>query len=88
MTRLTTDQLGLAPELAILTVLEAAADTAVLALTAIYPELQYFHDPCDYSATTLAARAVIDHARATRGALTRYRKAMLRLRQDDQRMPF
>lgn len=87
MTRLTIGQLGLAPELAILAVLESAADTTVLALTAFYPELQDFHDTCDYSATTLAARAVIDHARATRGALTRYKKAMLRLRQDDQ-LPF
>lgn len=88
MTRLSIDQLGLAPELAVLTILEAAADTTVLALTAVYPELHDFHDPSDYSATTLAALAVIDHARAMRGALVRYRKAMLRARQGNLLLPF
>ena len=86
--RLSIDQLGLAPELAVLTILETAADTTVLALAAAYPELQDFHDPSDYSATTLAALAVIDHARAMRGALLRYRKAMLRVRHGDQLLPF
>jgi hypothetical protein len=89
MTRLTIGQLGLAPEMAILAVLESAADTTVLVLTAFYPELQDFHDPSDYSQTTLAARAVIDHARATRGAIMRYRKTALRLlHQSDHTLPF
>jgi len=75
-------------ELAVLTILETAADTTVLALVAAYPELHDFHDPSDYSATTLAALAVIDHARAMRGALLRYRKAMLRVRKGDRILPF
>jgi hypothetical protein len=89
MTRLSIDQLGLAPELAVLTILETVADATILAPAAAYPELQDFYDPADYSQTTLAARAVIDHARAMRGAIMRYRKTTLRLlHQNDHTLPF
>ena len=44
MIRTSFEELALAPEFAALVLLEAAADTAVLALAAAYPELQHQDD--------------------------------------------
>ena len=88
MTRLSIEQLGSAPELAVLAVLEVAASTAVLALAAVYPELQDIPDPADSTAATRAALSVIEHARALGGVLARYRRALLRQRQRDDLLPF
>lgn len=40
MTHLSIEQLAIAPELATLALLEAAANTTVLALVAVFPEIQ------------------------------------------------
>jgi hypothetical protein len=89
MMHLSTAQLESAPEIAVLAVLDAAANTAVLALAAVYPELQDIPAPDDVNAApTREALSVIEHARALRVAIARYRRALLRERLRDELLPF
>lgn len=87
MMRLSVEQLWTTPELAVLAVLETAADTAVLALAAIYPEMQDMH-PDDDTDALRAALSVIEHARALRVTLNHYRRALVRARERDDALPF
>lgn len=88
MTRLSIEQLGNSPELAALALLDTAAGTAILALAAVYPELQDVLDPDDDTAALRAAMSVIEHARALGLALARYRRALARERQEVDLTPF
>ena len=89
MMHLSIEQLESAPEIAVLAVLDAAAGTAVLALAAVYPELQDIPEPDDINAAaTREALSVIEHARALGVALARYRRALLRDRLRDELLPF
>lgn len=81
------DQLVVSPELAILALLETAADTAILALAATYPELQDPH-PTEESAALRAAVAVIDDARALSLTLDLYRLTLRRASRRDHELPF
>jgi hypothetical protein len=83
------DALSAAPERAVLTLLEAAADIAVFALVAAHPEL-HCHDVDDETAHELyAALAVIDAARELNARLHRYHLALLLLaREQQQPLPF
>jgi len=69
--------LGFAPELAALALLEAALDIASAALVAAQPELMR---PDDFEPSTDAANiaaAIVEHARALRGNVNRYRVALV-----------
>jgi len=88
VTRLSIEQLGAAPELAVLVVLEAAADNAVLALATAYPELEDVEHPDDSTPATREALSVVEHARALGVALARYRRALLREQLRDDLMHF
>lgn len=81
------EQLWVAPELASLAVLEAAADTAILALTAVYPEMAD-EDPADHSATLRAAVVVIEDARVLTTSMARYRLTLRRAERTDDLLPF
>ena len=87
MTRVSIGQLGIAPELAVLTVLEAAADTAVLALVAVYPEIQDL-DEHDDSPELRVALDIIDTARALAACVNRYRLALYLTKQRDDIVAF
>jgi len=88
MTRPSIEQLWTAPELAALAVLESAADMAVLALAAVYPEMHDIEDPNDHTDAMRAALSVIEHARALGFTLPRYRLALIRAQERDDALPF
>lgn len=79
------EQLWVAPELASLAVLEAAADTAILALAAVHPEMQD-QDPADQTAALRAAVVVIEDARTLTASMARYRLTLRRAERND--LPF
>lgn len=85
---LSIEQLWEAPELAALAILETASDAAVLALAAVYPEMQDIRDPDDDHDALSAAVAVVEHARALRVTLARYKRALVRARARDDALPF
>ena len=87
MTPLSMEQLGIAPELATLALLEAAANTAVLALVAVFPEIQDL-DEDDDGAELRAALDIIDKARAVARAVKRYRRALLLAQEQHDLPPF
>jgi hypothetical protein len=87
MTRPSVQQLWVAPELAALAVLEVAADTAVLALAAVHPELHDLDDLDDYP-DLRAALDLIDTARAVAGCINRYRLALVLAQERDDLLPF
>ena len=87
MTRPSVQQLGAAPELAALAVLEVAADTTVLALAAVYPETHDLDDHDDYPELR-AALDLIDTARAVAACINRYRLALLVAQERDDLLPF
>ena len=72
--------LFISPELAALTVLETAADTARLALIAAYPNVPQGEPPLERR----AACAVIDAAAELVTELHRYRLALARARDRDR----
>ena len=86
MTRPSVEQLGVAPELAALAVLEAAADTAVLALVAVYPEIQDLHE-YDDSPELRVALDIIDAARAVAASVNRYWLALHLAQERDGLLP-
>ena len=86
MTRLSVEQLWVAPELAALAVLQVAADTAVFALAAVYPEIQDLDNHDDYPELR-GALDIIDTARAVTACINRYKLALLRA-QRDELLPF
>jgi hypothetical protein len=71
------EQLWRAPELASLAVLDAAIDMAILAVTAVYPEMQD-QDPDDQTASLRAAIVVIEDARILATSMARYRLVLAR----------
>lgn len=87
MTHLSMEQLGIAPELATLALLEAAANTAALALIAVFPEIQDLDDDDD-GAELRAALDVIDKARAVALSVKRYRRALLLAQERHDPPPF
>ena len=87
MTHLSMQQLGIAPELATLALLEAAANTAALALIAVFPEIQDL-DEDDDGAELRAALDVIDKARAVALSVKRYRRALLLAQERHDPTPF
>lgn len=87
MTRPSVEQLALAPELAALAILEAAADTAILALAAVYPEIQNLDEHRD-SFELRVALDVIDTARALAASVNRYSLAVQLARERDDLLPF
>jgi hypothetical protein len=83
------DQLSAAPERAALTLLEAAADLAVIALVAAHPELHSLDHDDELTHDLHAAIAVIDAARDLNARLHRYHLAsLLRARERQQPLPF
>ena len=87
MTRPSVQQLGAAPELAALAIFEVAADTTVLALAAVYPEIHDLDNHDDYPELR-AALDLIDTARAVAACLNRYRLALLLAQERDRLLPF
>ena len=87
MTRPPVEQLWGAPELAALAVLQVAADMAVLALAAVYPEIQDLDNHDDYPELR-GALDVIDTARAVAVCVNRYKLALIRAQQRDELLPF
>lgn len=87
MTRPSVEQLWGAPELAALAVLQVAADMAVLALAAVYPEIQDLDNHDDYPELR-GALDVIDTARAVAVCVNRYKLALIRAQQRDELLPF
>jgi hypothetical protein len=87
MTRPSVEQLGAAPELAALAVLQVAADTAVLALAAVYPEIQDLDNHDDYPEIR-GALDIIDTAHAVAACVNRYKLALLLAQQRDELLPF
>ncbi len=73
----TVEQLWVAPELACLAILDAAIDTSILAVGAVYPEMQD-QDPADQTASLRAATVVIEDARTLAASLARYRLILRR----------
>lgn len=84
--KLSADALMDAPELAALTVLEAALDATVFALAAAWPELQLGHQ-VDYDEPR-AALDVIEQARALGSALREYRRVRAAHRERQLDQPF
>lgn len=76
-TRPSVEQLWRAPELASLAVLDTAIDMAILAVMAIYPEMQD-QDPDDQTASLRAATVVIEDARIVATSIARYRLVIAR----------
>lgn len=78
------EQLWVAPELASLAVLDAAVDMAILAITAVYPEMAD-QDPADQTAALRAATVVTEDARTLLASMARYRLILRRVpdRADD-----
>lgn len=87
MTRPSLEQLCVAPELAALAVLEVAADTAVLALAAAYPEIEDC-DERDGHPELRGALDIIDSARAVAACVNRYRLVLLLAQARDDLLPF
>ncbi len=88
MTQTSVEQLGTFPELAIIAVLEAAADIAVLALAAVYPEIGNLEDHAD-DFELRSALAVIAAARTLVVVINRYRLALhLAAQERDDLLPF
>ncbi len=87
MTRPSIEQLSVAPELAALAVLEVAADTAVLALASVYPEIQDVNNLDDYPELR-GALDIIDIARDVTSCVNRYRFALLLAQERDNLLPF
>jgi hypothetical protein len=71
------EQLWGAPELASLAILEAAIDTSIVAIGAVYPEMQD-QDPAVQTASLRAATVVIEDARTLAASLARYRVILRR----------
>ena len=81
------DDLHAAPELAVLAILEATADVAILTLGVSYPEIQdldEFHE----SDPPGAALAILDAARSLGAAINRYRIALVLAQKRDELLPF
>ena len=87
MTRPSVEELWVAPELAALAVLEVAADTAILALAAVYPELQELDKRDDYPEIRRALD-IIDTACAVAACVNRYRLALVVAQERDDLLPF
>lgn len=87
MTPPSIEQLALAPELAAIVVLEAAAHTAILALAAVYPEIQNLDERGD-SFELRVALDIIDTAHALAASLNRYRLAVQLAQERDDLLPF
>jgi hypothetical protein len=71
------EQLGVAPELAALALLEAALEVASAALVAAQPELMR---PDDFEPSTdsaIIASRLVEQSRALRGTINRYRIALI-----------
>ena len=84
--KLSADALMNAPELAAVSVLEAALDATVFALAAAWPELQLGHDV--HYDEPRAALDVIEQARALGAALREYRRARAAYRERELDRPF
>ena len=86
------EDLSAEPQLAILTVLEAAADIAVLALGAEYPELACRDVELGEPPELRAALNLVESACALERSLHRYRRALrdarMREEEEDDLLPF
>jgi hypothetical protein len=81
------EELWIAPELASLTMLEAALDMALLSMLAVYPEMQDL-DRADQTDPLGAAIVVIEDARTLAASLARYRLILRRVSDRADNMPF
>lgn len=81
-----TVQLGLAPELAALALLEAALDVTGAALLAAQPELLVSQQPSTRASAVVVS--ILDHARTLVGLLHLYRSALADDPEPDQPLPF
>jgi len=81
------EDLYVAPELAILAVLEASVDVALVALVAAHPDDHELEDDPP-APEKLAARALVAAIRDVADAVNRYRLATSRGRDRDNLMPF
>lgn len=84
------EHLYAAPELAVLAVLEAAVDVALVALIAAHPDDDDDLDDDPIPQERRAARALIDAARDVASAVNRYRLALILARDRDRNdlLPF
>jgi hypothetical protein len=78
------DDIYAAPELAVLAVLEAAVDVALVAVAAAYPD----DDEDDMPPVRRAADLLVDAGRELHAAINRYRLALVVARQRDRLLPF
>jgi len=76
----TVEELWVAPELGCLHVLDAAIGASVLAIGAVYPEMQD-NDPDDETESLRAALVVIGDARRLATSVAAYRHVLCRLRE-------
>jgi hypothetical protein len=83
----TVEQLWVAPELASLAILDAALAASILAIRAVYPEMQD-QDPADQTDSLLAATIVLDNARGLAASIARYRLILCRPRDRAEDTPF
>jgi hypothetical protein len=74
---LTVERLWAAPELACLAILDAALDASILAIRAVYPEMQD-QDPADQTDSLRAATLVLDDVRVLAASIARYRHILRR----------
>jgi hypothetical protein len=81
------EQLLVAPELASLAVLEAAIDMAIVAIIAVYPEMQD-QDPADQTVSLRAATVVIEDGRTLAATMARYRRVLRRVHDRADDTPF
>ena len=81
------EQLWSSPELACLAVLDSAIDASILAIGAVYPEMQD-QDPDDQTASLRAATVVIEDARTLAASVARYRLMLRRPRERADDSPF
>jgi hypothetical protein len=76
-----------APELGVLTLLEASADLASLALAAAYPEIQVLSG-CDEPPELREALAIMNAASTLVAAINHYRLALVLAKDRVQSLPF
>ena len=81
-------QLGVAPELAALALLEAALEVASAALVAAQPELLYPDELLPSTVQAQVAARLVEQALALRGTINRYRIALVLDPGPDGPIPF
>jgi hypothetical protein len=84
----TVEQLGIAPELSALAILESALQATTAALLAAQPELLLPDDEDPSSLQARVAEEIIEQSRLLRGTINRYRLALIFEPGPDGPLPF